>query len=152
MYLSYEEYLEFHNDVKENEFPLLCTKASIELDKQTTGIDGYKKLKNAFPIDPDDANSIKLCMVELIHTYKSIDTVNSREVNEDGLPTGRQISSFSSGSESISYASGADTYERYAVDPNARKLALRTIVTDYLSGIKDANGVNILFMGVYPYV
>ena len=45
--LTYEEYSEFHNDIEEKEFPLYGTKASIELDKQTTGLDGYKKLKNA---------------------------------------------------------------------------------------------------------
>jgi hypothetical protein len=37
-----------------------------------------------------------------------------------------------------------------AADRTERKKLLAGIVWDYLRGIDDANGVNLLYMGMYP--
>lgn len=155
MYASFNEYSQFYSDIEEGEYSLYGTRASLELDKQTTGIDGYKKLKNAFPEDEDDANAITYCAIELAHTLKSIENATSYSdatMNEDGLLVGRQIASISSGSESVSYVAPKNAYETLAVDAKAKKMAINTIVRDYLSGVCDKNGVNLLYMGAYPYV
>ena len=35
-------------------------------------------------------------------------------------------------------------------DAAQKERTIREIVKEYLSGVADANGVNLLFMGVYP--
>ena len=78
--------------------------------------------------------------------------------NADGTVRSRVISSVSSGSESVSYAtgsaarSGTTAIDAAVSDPGARARLLDDIVRRYLSGVKDANGVNLLYMGRYPYV
>ena len=66
---------------------------------------------------------------------------------------GRQVTSISSGSESISYsaaASGQSTASALIGDVKAQNEAYKTILEEGFRGIPDANGVNLLYLGVYP--
>ena len=38
------------------------------------------------------------------------------------------------------------------VDFAVKEKLFRDTIREYLSGVSDANGVNLLYMGVYPYV
>ena len=63
----------------------------------------------------------------------------------------------SAGNESISYSGAGDLAKSSSIaaavaDPQAREKLYRDTVTDYLSGVQDANGVNLLYMGRYPRV
>ena len=63
------------------------------------------------------------------------------------------ISRVEAGNEAISYSEtkNANTEIDAAVaDRTARDRLLAWIVWDYLRGIEDANGVNLLYMGLYP--
>jgi hypothetical protein len=55
---------------------------------------------------------------------------------------------------SVSYSTGsAKTAADIAVtDRKERKKMIDETIRDYLSGVADANGVNLLYMGVYPHV
>ena len=126
------------------------------VDAHTTGIDNVRKLRNAFPTDEDDAEAVKRCMCRLIKLMNDIAEAEKKRgavQRCDGTVTTGPVSSVSSGSESISYAAASDTAIDAAVsDISARNRLFSQTVCEYLSGVCDANGVNLLYMGVYPYV
>lgn len=164
-YVTYQEYTAVYGDkaIKEADFNRLLWDATRLMDANTTGIDGYKKLKNAFPTDADDAETVKRCIYKIITILHLVEDVETSATNshgyvtkEDGTVVGKVVSSVSSGSESISYASGSSAnetvYEKAAVDLDFRNTLLINAVREFLSGIRDANGVNLLYMGRYPDV
>lgn len=66
------------------------------------------------------------------------------------------VTSVSSGSESISYAAAGSAARNTLVDTvltdkTAQNRLFSDTIRDYLSGVQDANGVNLLFMGKYLY-
>ena len=90
----------------------------------------------------------------LIETVRkaSIETVGTIK-REDGSVTGKQIASLSSGSESISYVTGTngtgkDIYSQAAMNKQVENVLIRQVATEYLQGVADANGVNLLYAGV----
>lgn len=150
MYIDFDEYSKVYNDLTAESFDILCFKACLELDKQTKGVDGFSKLDNAFPEDEKSARAIKLCAIELVHllnNLKNLENASGYEVTDDGKYIGKQINSVSSGSESVSFSAGNSAYK--AED---KRSLINSLVREYLSGITDNNGVNLLFMGAYPYV
>ena len=63
------------------------------------------------------------------------------------------ISSVSAGNESISYSVGnATMIDKALSDPTVKEKLFRDTIREGLSGVTDANGVNLLYMGVYPRV
>lgn len=159
-YIALSEYNELYDPIDERLFNRFSVEASRIMDIHTTGIDNVKKLKIYFPTDEDDAEAVKHCAAKLIYTLNQINqaeatALESRgyEATEQGM-RGKVISSMSSGSESISYTTGgnasATVYDAAAKDKAARDKLLSEIVWEYLSGIPDANGVGLLFMGMYP--
>ena len=60
--------------------------------------------------------------------------------------TGRVVTAVTAGSESVSFAAPT------AVSRQDRDERCREVVERYLAGVKDANGVNLLYMGLYPVV
>jgi hypothetical protein len=65
------------------------------------------------------------------------------------------VSSKSAGNESISYATSStkDTQlSEAASDSKKREQYLLETARAYLSGVKDANGVGVLYGGAYPHV
>ncbi len=126
------------------------------LDTHTTGIDNVKKLRCFFPEDEDNAEAVKRCMCKLIKLMHDVETAEqSRGLVQrgDGSVMTGLISSVSSGTESISYAtSGGTAFDAAVSNADARNKMYSQIVKSGLSGVTDANGVNLLFMGRYPRV
>ena len=162
-YADYSRYTSIYGEgsISEIDFNRFSYDASRYMDYCTTGVDGVKKLKIAHPTDADDAEAVIRCACALIHDMSEIDAAEKRAASvrglvqrEDGTVTGAVVSSVSSGSESISYSvsSGQSAIDAaVASEDEHRKLYFAT-VRKYLSGVKDANGVNLLYGGAYPYV
>ena len=160
LYADYQYFTELYgSDVPEQIFNRLIWAASKILDHMTTGVDGYKKLENAYPVNPDDSEAIKRCVCELVQFAYEIEESKKAlgyVTNVDGTVNSRMVSSRSSGAESISYAAGGNAVGKTAAasaavgDDDLRRNMQVAIVRQYLDGVKDANGVNILYLGGYP--
>lgn len=159
MYITLNEYIALYDLVDERLFNRLAFDACRVMDIHTTGIDNVKKLKFYFPTDEDDAAAVRHCAAKIVNTLYQIQqaevsSMESRkyESTEQGM-RGKIISSVSAGNESISYTtsnSSATAIDAAVKDKTARDKLLADIVWEYLSGVSDANGVNLLFMGRYP--
>lgn len=163
-YVNYEYYSSLYDSptVPEKDFERYAYDAGKKIDLLTTGIDNVKKLKIAFPSDEDDAEAVKRCVVALIdimyrfrQAEKTLDDARGYVVRADGNLQGKVVSSVSAGNESISYSSGtgstASIIDKALADKNVQNQMYYDTVAEYLSGVSDANGVNLLYMGRYPY-
>lgn len=162
-YIDYKFYTSLYADPSftETDFNRLCWDACRKLDMETTGIDGVKKLKTAFPVDEDDAEAVKRCackLVNLMHQIeeaeRSVSSGRGYVETENGLQR-KIVSRVESGSESISYMEsqgGTMLIDKAVSDKSVQDKLLRDTIREYLSGVRDANGVNLLYMGVYPCV
>lgn len=161
-YIDYEFYTSLYGDIPEADFNRLSWEACRKLDVLTTGIDNVKKLKVAFPTDEDDAEAVKRCacaLVDILYQIKQAEetakSASGYTETENGLQ-GKVISSVSAGNESISYAVGksatAETWLDKALSDSAElDKKLNGTIREYLSGINDANGVPLLYLGdKYP--
>ena len=159
MYISLDYYQSLYGEIPEADFKNLSWEACRKLDVLTTGVDGVRKLKVAFPTDEEDAESVKRCacaVLNMLYQLKQAEdtakTASGFIETANGLQ-GKIISSVSAGNESISYATGStfDTlYSQAASDKTVQDQLLSDTIHEYLSGIPDANGVNLLYMGPYP--
>lgn len=160
MYITFVEYNTLYDGMEETDFNRLSLEACRVMDVHTTGIDNIKKLKRFFPVDEDDEQTVKHCAAKLIHTLSQIDRAEIAAINSIGYEStengmrGKVISSISAGNESISYVTGggssATAIDAAVKDKTARDRLLAGIVWDYLRGVEDANGVSLLYMGMYP--
>lgn len=162
MYVDYDYYKALYgtNAVEESVFNRFSWDACKKIDYYTTGVDNVKKLQVAFPTDDYDAESVKRCVCALIELFNNIDQaeINVRKATgyvqkEDGIYQGKVVSSVSAGNESISYSTGsgnATLVDKALTDKAVREQLFRDTVKEYLSGVTDANGVNLLYMGQYP--
>ena len=159
LYADYQYFTNLYgSDVPEQTFNRLIWKASKILDHMTTGVDGYKKLEHAYPINPDDDEAVKRCACELVQFAYEVEEANKAlgyVTNADGTVNSRMVASRSSGSESINYTTGGNVVEKTTIvaaagDDDVRREMQYTIIRQYLDGVKDANGVNILYLGRYP--
>ena len=147
--------------VTEADFNRLSWDAEREIDKATSGVDSVRKLKVAFPTNEEDAEAVKRCVCALVDFLNQMETAerNANSVGQyteraDGSLQGKVVSSVSAGNESISYAVGksADTAISNAIkDLQSKEVAIHQLIASRLSGVSDANGVNLLFGGKYPY-
>ena len=163
-YITDKEYTTFYADDPPLGFEHLAFMASRMMDNETTSVDGFKKLKAAYPVDPDDDQTVKLCAAALVTFLSQVERLHTASLKtreyterEDGTVTGKVVASVSSGSESISYAtmgagSASSSLVAAAANDAERQMMCRNIIREYLAGICDANGVHLLYMGVYPYV
>jgi len=160
-YVTYSEFTEIYGgSVDENTFNILSFDACKIADNVTTGVDGVRKLKVAFPVtDEDDSYAVKRTICDIIHlmaVVKSIeDSANEAGTyvtDENGNIKGKVVSSVSAGSESIHFATGdvKTLAVTLANDLKERKTSYKQIAIDGFRGIKDENGVNLLYMGMYP--
>lgn len=162
-YIDYEYYKSLYGEraISEADFNRLSWDAYRKLDIATTGVDNVKKLKVAFPTNEDDAESVKRCICKLIEVAKSIEQAEETARNaqgyitrSDGALQGKVVSSVSAGNESISYSAGSNStitvLDAAVADIEVRERLYKDTITEYLSGIADANGVNLLYMGRYP--
>lgn len=162
-YADFAFFSELYGDsLTEQDFARLSWEADRELDRQTTGLDNVRKLRIAFPTDEDDAETVKRCecaLVNLMHQIEEAEKVQQAAQGfvqrEDGTMMSKVVSSVSSGSESISYGSKDTSFGTAisaASDIGSRKSLFSETVKQYLSGVVDANGVNLLYRGAYPRV
>lgn len=160
MYITFNEYTQLYDPMEERLFNLLSFEACRVMDIHTTGIDNVKKLKRFFPTDEDNSLAVKYCAAKIINTLHQIQQaeavameVRGYEATEQGM-RGKVISSVTAGNESISYSTGGSTpqtaIDAAVKDKTARDTLLAGIVLNYLRGVQDCNGVNLLYMAVYP--
>ena len=162
-YVDYEYYKTLYGEkaLAEADFTRLLWDAEREIDKATSGVDGVRKLQVSFPTSDYDAEAVKRCVCSLVEFLKQIEDAerNANSVGQytertDGSLQGKVVSSVSAGNESISYAVGksADTAISNAIkDLQSKDVAVYQFIASRLSGVSDANGVNLLFGGEYPY-
>ena len=162
-YVDYEYYQSLYGEkaLAEADFTRLLWDAEREIDKATSGVDNVRNLKVAFPVNEEDAETVKRCVCALVEFLKQIETAerNANSVGQyteraDGSLQGKVVSSVSAGNESISYAVGksADTAISNATKSlQDRDVTVYAFIASRLHGISDANGVNLLFGGRYPY-
>lgn len=162
-YVDYEYYKTLYGEkaLAEADFKRLLWDAEREIDKATSGVDGVRKLQVAFPTSDYDAEAVKRCAVELVNFLYKLEEAenNANSVGQyteraDGSLQGKVVSSVSAGNESISYAVGksADTAIGNAIKSLQDKdVTIYAFVASKLHGVSDANGVNLLFGGEYPY-
>lgn len=162
MYGSYEMYLDVYGTTMSiDEYSRFAWEAKRLIDRHTTGIDNVRKLRVAFPVDEYDVECVQRCVCALVYMLYRLDAAEklaaANAQNTGGAVSSGVIESISSGSESIKYVTDTESVGGTAIDAAAKDttkreaLILRT-VREYLSGAQDANGVNLLYMGVYPYV
>lgn len=162
-YVNYEYYQSLYGEkaIPEADFNRLLWDAEREIDKATSGVDGVRKLQVAFPTIGYDAEAVKRCVVEVVSfLYKleiaenSLNAISEYTERADGSLQGKVVTSVSAGNESISYAVGksADTAISNATKSlQDRDVTVYAFIASRLSGVSDANGVNLLFGGRYPY-
>ena len=157
MYITFEEYSALYDPIDEKLFNRLAFDSCCVMDMHTTGIDNVKKLKRFFPTEEDDAQAVKHCAAKLINTLYQIhkaeeSAAGAYENSEMGI-RGKYIQSITAGNESISYTSGDTSktaIDSAVADKTQQNKLLADVVWDYLRGVRDANGINLLFMGSYP--
>lgn len=159
MYITFGEYTSLYDPIEEKNFNNLAFDACRVMDMHTTGIDNVKKLRSYFPTAEEDAEAVKRCAAKMVNTLYQIQQAEVAAMESRGYEStdqgvrGKVISSVSAGNESISYATGnssATAIDAAVKDKAARDKLLADTVREYLSGVTDANGVNLLFMGPYP--
>lgn len=161
MYITFADYTSLYDLIDEQAFNRLAFDACRHIDRHTTGVDGVKKLKRAFPEDADSAEAVKRCAAKIVNLLFQIQEAETSasmgrgyQQTENGLQ-GKVISSVSSGNEAISYSAGTQqstTIDTAVSDLTTRETLIRSAIRDHLSGVTDSNGVNLLYMGVYPRV
>lgn len=156
-YVDYDFYKNLYgeNAMPQSDFDRLSWEAQKRIDNLTFG-----KLKFAFPTDEYDAEAVKRCVCKLVEIAYKIDSANKRVndgkgyVEDENGIHGKVISSVSSGSESISYTakseSGSTIIDAVLSNKAAQDKLYADTVKEYLIGVPDANGVNLLYAGI-PY-
>lgn len=163
-YVDYAYYQSLYGDsaIPEADFNRLFWEACRKMDAATTGIDGVRKLAVAFPTDEYAAECVKRCACALVDVLNQMKQARENATKASGYTEttnglqGKVISSISSGNESISFSSGtsgssATVIDKALADVSEEYRMYSNIIREYLSGVADANGVNLLFMGRYPY-
>lgn len=162
-YVDYEYYKSLYGEkaIPEADFDRLLWDAEREIDKATSGIDNVRKLQVAFPTSDYEAESVKRCVCALVDFLNQLENAES-DANSvsglveraDGSMQGKVVASVSAGNESISYAVGKSSNTAISTAIQSvkdRDLVVYEFIASRLRGIADANGVNLLYNGPYPY-
>lgn len=163
MFFEYSDLLECGYDVPYESYNKHIFECERLLDNATTCVDGYHKLRSAFPEDEFDRQAVCECICRLLTIKHEIDEAENRlkmlksvSVGEDGMVRGKAVASVSAGSESISFMSGGNVgntcYDAVLTDKNAQRHLMYDTIREILGAVTDKNGVNLLYVGAYPYV
>lgn len=159
MYITLEDYKQLYDSIDERLFNRLCFDACRVMDIHTTGIDNVKKLKRFFPTDSDAVSAVQHCAANLTNLLVQIHEAEAASAVGRGYTETAQglqrkiISRVESGNEAISYSEVKNTdstIDAAVADKTVRDKLLADTIWEYLSGVEDCNGVNLLFMGKYP--
>lgn len=158
-YATYNDYVQFFGD-DSIPFERFSYEAERYIDNVTTGVDGVRKLKEFFPTDRDDIKAVVYAVCALAHAMYNIEKADENALSArgftaraDGVVVGNVVTSMSSGSESMSFSTGNTVNSALvnaSTDTAARKAYYSDVVQRHLGGVRDANGVPLLYMGVYP--
>lgn len=168
-YATRDDYVGLYRAIGEKRFARLIWEAERVMDDATMGVDLVRKLRVAFPTEPDDSEAVKRCACALVDIMRSVEDAENAAskaaaassatiTHEDGTVTGKVVTGRSAGSESITYAApgasqgGKTALDSAVSDSTARRQLLAETVRKYLTGARDANGVNLLYLGIYPVI
>lgn len=145
-FVDYEYFTSLYgaNAITQETFNRLLWKAEHIMCDATTGVDGFCKLKGAFPEDEATIEAIKRCACELVDISNQIEKANM------SVSDGKAIKSVTAGNESISYDTTSGIIHAVMSDKKAQTRLFQDTIDAYLKGTKDKNGVNLLYVGVYP--
>lgn len=144
MFTDYEFFASLYGDVLETEYNRTVFEANMAMDNATTTVDGVHKLQAYPPVEEYTIDALKRCEAALTYTLIMIDRAS--------VADNRRMVSVNSGSESISYANIPTVYESASADPQAKRKLINDTIATYLRGQGDANGINLLYGGIYPNV
>lgn len=142
-YTTYEFYkTKYFGDVMDEEtFLKWSERASRQLDVFT-----YRRLLTAFPEDEYTREQVALCVCELAEKMLETDRyLKASAITDKG--TSGMVKSISAGSESITYATGETVYAGVLKDQNSLNSFYYAVVTKYLTGLTDAEGIHLLYAG-----
>lgn len=157
-YADYQFYTEkyYGDTVPESDFPKYAERASDRIDAIT-----FDRLVNGFPEEERAITKVKKAACAVADALYQIDQIKKASMEsvgtvtrEDGTVVSKAVSSISSGSESISYATGSSgggsdsIYGQAAIDKKTENVLLYQIATEYLSGVADNKGVCLLYAGI----
>lgn len=159
MYITFDQFATLYDPIEEKLFNRLAFDACRMIDNHTTGADGVKKLHIAFPSDEYAFAAVMHCagnIVNLLHQIHEAEQAASvargYAETEQGLQR-KIISRVEAGNEAISYSEtklSNSSIDAAVADKSVRDALIASTIKEYLSGVADANGVNLLFMGPYP--
>lgn len=159
MYITFEQYGTLYDQIEEKLFNRLEFDAARMIDNHTTGVDGIKKLRFAFPTEKDAVAAVMHCAGNVVNLLCQIHEAETAAAMGRGYTETEQglqrkiISRVESGSEAISYSEtklSNSSIDAAAADKSVRDKMIYATIREYLSGVTDANGVNLLYMGPYP--
>ena len=159
MYITFEQYGTLYDQMDEKLFNRLLFTAERMIDNHTTGADGVKKLRIAFPTEENAVAAVMHCAGNIVNLLYQIQEAEIAAAMGRGYTETEQglqrkiISRVESGSEAISYSDtklSNSSIDAAAADKTVRDKMISTTIREYLSGVTDANGVNLLYMGTYP--
>ena len=143
---SFDEYKALYGDeLDQAGFDRLVWEAYRAMDNAATGVDGVRKLEAAAPAG-DGAEAVKRCQMSLVHLLNQMESAGGTVVRADGTVTGRAVTSITAGAESISFAAPAGQ----SAGEDWRQGQMRAVIERCQAGVVDANGVPLLYGGIYP--
>lgn len=156
-YADYQFYTEkyYGDTVPESDFQKYAERASDRIDAIT-----FDRLVNEFPEEERAVTKVKKSVCAVADALYQIDQIKKASMEsvgtvtrEDGTVVSKAVSSISSGSESISYATGSfggaeSIYGQAAVDKKVESVLLYQVATEYLSGVTDKKGICLLYAGL----
>ena len=156
-YADYQFYTEkyYGDTVPESEFPKYAERASDRIDAIT-----FDRLINGFPKEERAVTKVKKAVCAVAEALYQIDQIKKASMEsvgtvtrEDGTVVSKAVSSISSGSESISFATGSSgntesIYGQAAIDKKVESVLLYQVATEYLSGVTDKKGICLLYAGL----
>lgn len=154
-YIDYEYYTTKYDSIEQASFNRVLFDAERKIDNATTGIDGVRKLQIAFPTDERNAEIVRMTVCKVVDLINQIREAEIQANEQNSIVDGHYnlISSMSAGSESVSYVTGStiDTSITAVLSDKAKQDTLiNDVITEYLQGVTDDNGVYLLYMGNYP--
>lgn len=145
----------FGDVVPELDFQKYAERASNRIDRIT-----FDRITYMYPDDPKMDKKIQEATCAVAEALYQIDIAKRASMEafemiqqEDGTVTGKVVSSVSSGSESRTYATGSsgnasNIYAQAAMDKKTENMVIYQTAVEYLSGVTDDEGRNVLYAGL----